>query len=191
MNKIFIILLLFLPLISIGQKTYRINKALWQYSKPIDYKIRVDNFSSLITLGDSIIYANTESEIVESKILFSLAKDDSINMNVILADYQNNSNILKYTLGGYVTKFVEFLEYNYAKVGSDANITTKEITIDNQKFFVIESKFYHKEKYYTYWNVMYITELSDKEFSVSAIYDNEVDKKKIEESILKSKFTIK
>ena len=68
-------------------------------------------------------------------------------MNVIVADYKNNSNIRQYTLKGYIDKFVEFLQYNYDKLGSDATITTKEISmsyLDNLYTVVIE----HQQKNY-------------------------------------------
>ena len=179
--------------ISFGQRVYRVEKARWEYTKPANYKIRVDNFSSALKAGDSLIKKNNKSQTQshDDKILFSFAKSDSIDINIILADYKNNSNILKYTLKGYVDKLVEFMKSNYASLGSDAKITTREQLIDKVKFLVVETKIYHKEKNYTYWTQMYITELSEKEFSISAAFDNEKDRKAIEESILKSSFITK
>jgi len=193
MRKIIVLTLLLHSTISFGQRVYRVEKARWEYTKPANYKIRVDNFSSALKAGDSLIKKNNKSQTQshDDKILFSFAKSDSIDINIILADYKNNSNILKYTLKGYVDKLVEFMKSNYASLGSDAKITTREQLIDKVKFLVVETKIYHKEKNYTYWTQMYITELSEKEFSISAAFDNEKDRKAIEESILKSSFITK
>ncbi len=184
---------LFHSIISNGQKSYQIEKVLLLYTKPKNYKTRVDNFISAIKAGDSLILKNNklQNQSNDDNILFSFEKSDSSKINIILADYKNNSNIVKYTLKGYVDKLVEFMKLNYAKIGSDVIMKTREVFIDKIKFFVVESKIFHKDKNYTYWTSMYIAELSNKEFNISIIYDNEKDKKVIEESILKSRFITK
>lgn len=193
MRSVILITFFLQAALSFGQKTYTINKVIWSYTKPENYKIRVDNFSSAISTGDSVIKQNITSseQSNDEHILFAIAKSDSSDINVILADYKNNSNIKKFTMQGYITKLVEFLKYNYEKLGSEVSISTKEIFIDKIMFSVIETKIYHKENNYTYWTTMYIADLSTKEFSISATYDNEKDKKAIEESILRSKFVIR
>lgn len=193
MRTLILLALLSQTIFSFGQKTYKVNKAIWTYIKPENYKTRVDNFSSSINKGDSVIRQNiTLSEQPNDEhILFSIAKSDSSDINVVLADYKDSSNIKKFTMKGYITKLVEFLKYNYEKLGSDVNIKTKEILIDKIKFSVVETKIYHKENNYTYWTEMYIADLSGKEFSISVTYDNERDKKIIEQSILQSKFVIR
>ena len=193
MRTVILLTLLLQTILSFGQKTYKINKASWTYTIPANYKTRVDNFSTAINRGDSAIRENTiiSEQANDDHILLSIAKSDSSDINIILAAYQDNSNIKKFTMKGYITKFVEFMKYNYENQGSEADIKTKEILIDKIKFSVIESKIYHKEINYTYWTAMYIAELSNKEFSISVTYDNEKDKKAIEQSILKSKFVIR
>ncbi len=192
-RPIILLCILLTGFISFGQKNYNVNKAVWTFAKPENYKIRVDNFSSSMKKGDSIIKQNVtlSKQTNDDNILISVAKSDSSDINIILADYKNNSNIKKFTLKGYISKLVEFMKYNYKKMESDATIKTREIIIDKVKFSVIETKIYHKDKNFTYWTAMYITELSSKEFSISITYDNENDKKIIEQSILKSKFIIK
>lgn len=176
-----------------GQNNYTINKAIWTYTRPENYKIRVDNFSSTIKRGDSVLIQNTEhsSQNNDDNILISVAKSDSIDMNVIMADYKDNSSITNFTMKGYIAKLKEFLQDTYGKLGSDATINSKEISIDGIMFSIVETKIYHKEKNYTYWTEMFIAEISGKEFSISAAFDNNIDKMKIEESILKSKFVLK
>lgn len=193
MKLILFLSILLTAIISFGQKTYNINKAIWTFTKPESYKTRVDNFSSSIKRGDSIIKQNVtlSKQSNDDNILISLAKSDSSDINIIIADYKNNSNIKKFTLNGYISKLVEFLKYNYEKLGSDATIKTREVIIDKLKFSVVETKIYHKDKNFTYWTTMYITELSSKEFSISVTYDNDKDRKIIEQSILKSKFILR
>jgi len=185
--------LLLQGIISFGQKTYEINKSIWTYTTPANYKIRIDNFSSAINKGDSVIRQNTtlSEQSNDEHILLSIGKSDSSDINIILADYKDNSNIKKFTMKGYITQLVQFMKYNFEKLGSDVNITTKEIFIDKIKFSVVETRIYHKENNYAYWTAMYIADLSNKEFSISVTYDNEKDKKAIEQSILKSKFVIR
>ena len=175
-----------------GQKIYKISNTKWTFAKPDNYKTRIDNFSSSMKKGDSIIKQNVTlaKQNNDDIILVSVAKSDSSDINIIMADYKSNSNIKTFTMKGYILKLVEFLKYNYEKMGSNATISTKEVLIDKVRFSVIETKIYHKEKHFTYWTSMYITELSNKEFSISATYDNEKDKNIIGESILKSKFII-
>jgi hypothetical protein len=184
---------LFTSIISNGQKSYQIEKVLLLYTQPKNYKPRVDNFISAIKAGDSLAKKNSklQNQSNDDNILFSFEKSDSSKINIIFADYKNNSNIAKYTLKGYVDKLVEFMKLNYAKIGSDIIMKTREVFIDKIKFFVVESKIFHKDKNYTYWTSMYIAELSNKEFNISIVYDNEKDKKVIEESILKSRFITK
>ena len=193
MRTVFLLTFLFLTILSFGQKTYKINKAAWTYTTPANYKARVDNFSSAINKGDSLIRQNTTGteQSNDEYILLAAAKSDSSEINVIMADYKDNSNIKQFTMKGYITQLVEFMKYNYEKLGSDVNITTKEILIDKINFSVIETKIYHKKINYTYWTAMYIADLSNKEFSITVTYDNENDKKAIEQSILKSKFVIR
>jgi hypothetical protein len=185
-----ITLSLLLSFISFGQKTYRIDKVLWEYKKPATYKTRTDNFSSAMEAGDSLIKKNNnlQKQSNDDVILFSIAKNESKDLNIILGSYKGNSNIAKFTLKGYIEKLVEFMKYNYEQLKSDVQITTKEILINNVKFYVIENKIYHKEKNFTYWTRMYIAELSGKELNITATYNNENDRKTIEASIMSSKF---
>jgi len=193
MRTLIILTFLLQSVISIGQKNYQIEKVFWSYTKPQNYKIRVDNFSSAIRAGDSLINKNNklEKQASTDNILFAFSKNDSIDINIIMADYKSNSNIVKYTLKGYIDKLVDFMKSNFAKMGSDAKISTKEVFIDKIKFYVLESKIVHKEKNYTYWTEMYITELSKKELTIAVAYDNEKDKKILVESISRSRFTTK
>ena len=192
MRKLILGTFLLLTISSFGQKNYTINTAVWTYEIPENYKIRVDNFSASIKVGDSVIKENTiTSAQTTDSILLSAGKRDSSDINIILASYQGNSNIEKYTLEGYVIELVGFMKYNFQKSGTDALITTKSIKINNVPFSLIEYRIYHKDINYTYWTGMYIAELSNREFTITVTYDNEKDKHAIEQSILKSTFHIK
>lgn len=184
------IISLLLSTISFGQKGYQIEKIIWKYQKPTGYKTRIDNFSSIIKSGDSLVKRNNslQKQSNDDVILFAVAKSDSIDLNIVLGSYKNNSNIVKFTLKGYVEKLAEFLKSNYEQLKSEVQITTNETFIDKVHFFVIESKIHHQEKNFTYWTKMYIAEVSGKELNITVTYDNENDKKEIERSILTSKF---
>jgi hypothetical protein len=190
MRIILIILSLLFATVSFSQKNYKVGKALWTYVKPANYKVRIDNFSSIRKKGDSIVQKNNQLDKQQGGdvILFSVAKNDSLNLNIIQASYQSNSNIVNFTLSGYVDKLVEFFKSNYEKLEASVQITKKEIFIDKVKFYIVESKIYHKEKSFTYWSRMYIAELGGKEINITAVYDNENDRKTIEKSITTSKF---
>jgi hypothetical protein len=181
---------LLLSFMCFGQKTYTIGKVIWEYKKPSTYKTRIDNFSSAIEVGDSIIKKNNnlQKQSNDDVILFSVAKSETKDLNIILGNYKGNSNIVRFTLKGYVQKLVAFMKSNYEQLKSEAQITTQQIVISNVKFYVIENKIYHKEKNFTYWTRMYIAEVSGKELNITVTYDNENDKKIIETSIMSSKF---
>lgn len=182
--------MLTLSLSSFAQNTYKVGKVSWEFKKPATYKTRVDNFASTARKGDSVLKKNYDlgEQANDDVILFSFSKTDSGNLNIILGSYSGNSNIAKFTLKGYVQTLAEFMKANYDQLDSDAQITTKEIMINNVKFYVIENRIYHKKNNYTYWTRMYIAEVSGKELNITVTYDNEKDKKVIEASIMSSKF---
>jgi hypothetical protein len=179
-----------LSFISAGQNIYRIGNVFWEYDKPASYKTRIDNFSSSISAGDSAITKNNnlQKQSADDIILFSFAKQDSSDMNAVLASYQSNSNILKFGLKGYIDKLEEFIIYNYEQLKTDAHINRKETVINNMKFYIIESRVYNKDKDFTYWTKIYIAEISGKELNITITYDNENNRKLIEASIMSSKF---
>lgn len=189
------ITLLFLVLStgSFCQQTYRVANTLWQYTKPAGYKTRADNFYSTIQAGDSVIRKNNiiRDEAAGEVLLFALAKTDSAQLNVVTGSYQDNANIVRYTLRSYVAKVAEFLKYNYAQLKSEAEVTTRETIIDGVPFYVIESRIHHREHAFTYWSALYITDLDGKELNITATYDNEADQKAIESSIRNSRFVFR
>lgn len=190
MRTAFLAVSLLLSFISFGQKTYKIGNVYWEYRKPATYKTRIDNFSSAINTGDSVVKKNNnlQKQSNDDVILFSVAKNEAADLNIILGSYKGNSNIARFTLKGYVDKLVEFMKSNFEQLKSDAQVTTKETLINGVKFYVIENKIHHKEKNFTYWTRMYIAEVSGKELNITVTYDNENDRKAIDASILASKF---
>lgn len=190
MRTAFLAVSLLLSFISFEQKTYKIGNVYWEYRKPATYKTRIDNFSSAINTGDSVVKKNNnlQKQSNDDVILFSVAKNEAADLNIILGSYKGNSNIARFTLKGYVDKLVEFMKSNFEQLKSDAQVTTKETLINGVKFYVIENKIHHKEKNFTYWTRMYIAEVSGKELNITVTYDNENDRKAIDASILASKF---
>lgn len=193
MKKIVLILLLVNSFQSFGQKKYQIEKCTWTYTKPADYISRVDNFEK--ERKDGVEYIKSQQDSVttsyDDRILFSIATIDSTN--VILASYTNNDNIKNFTLKGYAEKVGKYLKEN-PKNDSPKIITTvkvSELAIDEIKFYIVSTTTNYTEQNYSYTSDFYIAEIQGKEFSIVAIYDNEIDKKKIKKSIVESTFELK
>ncbi|MFD1015472.1 hypothetical protein [Winogradskyella rapida] len=192
MKNIILILLLTLSLQSFGQNNYRIEKSIWSYTKPSEYITRVDNFEKDRKTGENYVKNQNDGTTVSThdKILVSIAKTDSVQMNVVLASYKDNGNIERFTLKGYAEKLGEYFKVN-PKNDNPKNIVTvkvNELIIDETTFYVISKTINYSEQNYSYTSDYYVTEIQGKEFSIAAVYDNETDKQKIEKSILESTF---
>lgn len=192
MKNILLTLFLIISLQTFAQKTYYIEKCIWNYTQPSEYIFKVDNFEKERKTGEDYIkkQENGTTLSTDDKILFSLAKTESSQVNVILASYKDNENIEKYTLKGYAEMLGEYFKAN-PKDNNSNNIITVEVSeliIDERKFFLISKKTELTEQNYSYTSNYFVAEIEGKEFSIVAIYDNEQDKKKIEKSILESTF---
>ncbi|MBR9847480.1 MAG: hypothetical protein GYB35_15865 [Algicola sp.] len=192
MKNILLILLLAFTFQSFGQNNYRIEKSIWNYTKPSEYISRVDNFEKDIKTGEDYVKKQNDGTTLstDDKILVSVAKSDSIQMNLVLASYKNNGNIERFTLKGYAEKLGEYFKVN-PKEDNPKNIVTvkvSQLTIDETKFYLISKTVNYTGQNYSYTSDYYVTEIQGKEFSIAAVYDNETDKQKIEKSILESTF---
>lgn len=193
MKNILLILLLAISFQSFGQNNYRIEKRIWSYTKPSEYISRVDNFEEEFKTGVEYIKNQEEDGVTVStddKILFSIAKTDSVQMNMVLASYKDNGNIERFTLKGYAKKLGEYFKVN-PKNDNPKNIVTVEVTeliIDQTTFYLIRKTINYTEQNYSYTSDYYVSEIQGKEFSIIAVYDNETDRQKIEKSILESTF---
>lgn len=192
MKNIFLILILAISLQSFGQSNYRIEKCIWNYTKPSGYISRVDNFEKTIKTGQDYIEKQNDgtTNSTDDKILFSIAKTDSLQINAVLASYKNNGNIERFSLKGYAEKLGEYLKVNPKNVDPKIIVSVKvsELEIDQKKFYLIRKTTNYTEQDYSYTSDYYVSEIEGKEFSIVAIYDNETDRKKIEKSILESTF---
>lgn len=177
---------------SYGQKSYRIEKLLWNYTQPSGYISRVDNFEEEIQAGQEYIESQKDESTYskDDKILFAVAKSDSAEINIVLASCNNNGNIEKFGLKGYAQQLGEYLRENPKNDDLKKTVTVKvsEVTIDRIKFYLISKTTNFIENDYSFTSDYYVTEIQGKEFSIATIYDNETDKKKIEKSILESTF---
>ncbi len=191
MKKTLLILLIIINYPTFGQNKYRIEKCVWNITKPADYITRIDNFEEIIKLGEEYVEEKEELELAnDSKTLFSIAKSDSSPINMMIASYQGNENIKNYTLKGYAKALGAYFKES-SKEDDPKNITTvkvSEVVIDKIKFYLISSTLTFTEKKYAYTSDYYVTEIQGKEFSIAVMYDNEIDKRKIEKSITESTF---
>ncbi|MGJ8731874.1 MAG: hypothetical protein ACSHW4_01980 [Cellulophaga sp.] len=193
MRNFLLILLLAISLQSFGQKNYRIKKCIWSITPPAAYSARVDNFEKIVKAGETYIKKQKNDSVTlstDDTVLFSLAKTDSVQMNIVLASYKNNESIEQYTLKGYAEILGEYLE-THPKDNSPkntVNVLVRELVIDKMKFYLIRKTTNYTVEKYSYTSDYYVAEIEGKEFSITAIYDNEFDKQKIEKAVLESTF---
>ena len=192
MKNILLILILAISFQSFGQNNYRIESQIWNFTKPAEYISRVDNFEKHIKTGQDYIKKQNDGTTLSTndKILFSIAKTDSLQMNIVLASYKDNGNIERFTLKGYAEKLGEYFKVN-PKDDNPKNIVTvavNELMIDETTFYLISKTTNYTEQNYSYTSDYYVSEIQGKEFSIAVVYDNETDKQKIEKSILESTF---
>lgn len=85
---------------------------------------------------------------------------------------------------------MEYLKTNPKDDNPEHYTTVKlsEVNIDNITFQVISKTVNLSEQNYIYTSVMYIAEIQGKEFSITCIYDNEIDEEKIKKAIKNSNF---
>ena len=161
----------------------------WTIQKPADFKSRIDNFSYSVENGNKFINKNFDlgKQSGSDTVLFAIGKNDSVDINIMLASYANNSNILKYSLRGYVYLLNDFFKEGYKKQGTAVELNIDSVKISGIKFYLIKNTI-HVSKNYAYSTCMYISGISNKEFSVTVTYDNDIDKKEIEDAMLNSKF---
>ncbi|MCP4054190.1 MAG: hypothetical protein GY739_14265 [Mesoflavibacter sp.] len=192
MKNILLILLLAICYQSYGQNSYRIEKCIWNYTKPAEYISRVDNFEKDIKTGEDYVKKQNDGTTLstDDKILFSIAKTDSLQMNIVLASYKDNGNIERFTLKGYAEKLGEYFKVNPKNDDPKIIVTVKvnEMLIDETKFYLIRKTINYTEQNYSYSSDYYVSEIQGKEFSIAVVYDNDADKLKIEKSILESTF---
>ena len=192
MKKILLILIIAISYQSFGQNSYRIENRIWNYTKPSEYISRVDNFEKDIKTGQEYVKKQNDGTTLSTtdKILFSISKTDSLQMNLVLASYKDNGNIERFTLKGYAETLGEYFKVN-PKEDNPKNIVTVEVNelmIGGIKFYLISKTTNYTEQNYYYTSDYYVSEIQGKEFSIAAIYDNATDKQKIEKSILESTF---
>ncbi|WP_072995965.1 hypothetical protein [Pseudozobellia thermophila] len=187
-----IIVLIFLLVISVSnaQKKYRVGETIWVYEKPTGFITRSDNFEKVIQTGEDYIEKTENRLSNDDVVLTSIAKSDSSDINMALASYKSNINIKKLSLKGYAYKLGEYFKRNPSEEYNELNLSVEvvEQTIDNKLFYVIEREVTLVENNYRYMSAYYVTEIDNKEFSIVMVCDNENDRRKIEKSILNSKF---
>ena len=141
MKNLVLILLLAISYQLLGQKNYRIEKCLWNYTQPTSYVSKVDNFENEIKTGQEYIKNQEDGTTFsnDDTILFSIAKSDTTQVNIALASYRNNGNIQRFTLKGYAEKLGEYFKVNPKNDNPKVlvSVEVSEITIDKKKFYLV------------------------------------------------------
>lgn len=192
MKNTCLILLLAFSLNAIGQKNYKIIETTWSYASPDGYIVRIDNFEQQIKTGQEYIKNKDDGNTIsnDDKILLSIAKTDSLQMNMLFVSHKNNENIKRFTAKGYAERLGDYFKENPKNDNPNVNVsvTVSPLSIDSVEFYLIRKKVDYKEKNITYASDYYFANIDNRELSIVAIYDNDSDKAIIEQSILESRF---
>lgn len=179
----------------IGQKKYAVKNTLWSFKNPVDYVIKTDNFEKERKVGEE--YLTREEGIVSSNddvILLAIEKKDS-SANAIVVSYKNNLTIKKYTLKGYANALKDILDNDckrqYQNEKDECSVVVEELVIDSINFVVVKQTVLFKEDDYVGTKYFYIAEIEDKEFMITVVNTNEVDRKNALNSVLNSTFKVK
>lgn len=176
MNKIFLFLILLISNITFAQKVYKIENISWRYEMPKNYFYQTDNFSQIISAGDKFLENDKTLNLnPDEDILFSIAKENDSNFNIIISTYLSDNNIKRFGLTEYISKLKEMFEEKYKELDTPINITTEKIEIDGKVFYKIKNIISNPQKKYT--TLMFIGQIANKELQISSIFDNEVDEK--------------
>jgi hypothetical protein len=196
MKKIIGIIIILIGFQSCAQKDlskkYQIEKTVWKYETPKEFKVKVDNFKEVIEVGNKYLEKDTVNNVTyDDVILLSLAKTLEKDMNMLMVSYKpNNDNIARFTLKGYAEKMKEFFENGPNK--NDSNIIEKviieELKIDNVLFYNVKKNSEYLKEKYSYTSEFIVTEIDNREFGFVIVTDNAEDRKKLMNSIIKSEF---
>ena len=173
-----------------SQKKIKIDKTTWTYTIPKGFEISNLGLENNIQRGENYIkkIPNHKSS-SDDVILLSLTKNDSSDINRVFASYTSNANIKKFTLDLYAKKLEQFFKKNIKNdtLKSKITVTLTQHHINDILFYCITKKTTINKKY-RFYSQFYVTEIDNKEFSIVAIFDNEIDKSLIINSILNSEF---
>ena len=195
MKKIIVLIILFTGLLSCAQKdlrkNYEIEKTIWKYEIPKDFKIKIDNFKEIVDLGNEYFKKDTINKVAnDDVVLLSIVKSLNKNMNMLSVSYRPNDNITQFTIKGYAEKMKELFENTPNK--NDPNIIEKviieKLNIDGKEFYNLKKiTEYIKEKY-TYTSEFIVTEIDKREFSFVLITDNLNIRAELMNSLINSEF---
>ena len=174
MKSTFSIILGFVFCSLFGQQTFQLDQSIWQYDVPLDFQLESKK-------NDSLNFSN-------SKQLISVYKNPSESVNKLLVTYGESENMKKLTTEIYVFSLVDLYKKAYNNTEFKAKVEMERKKISDRVFYLIRSTITHLESEYVYVSDYYISELNEKEFSVSITYDNDDDKFLLEQSFLNSRF---
>lgn len=175
--------------LSFGQKSYQIDKTFWIYEKPENYIYREDNFSEVISLGEKFIEENIENACQDSndgQLLLTIAKNEDSDLNILIASISENSNIVKFTMDGYIDLLSKTLIDGLEKDGTKVDFERDKSQIGSFDFQKLTFNIHYHVKEYK--SIMYIGEIDQKEVKFTIIVDNDLDEKLLEDSLIHSSF---
>ena len=191
-NKLLFVLFLFIATNTLAQKNYSIDHVSCKYKKPKHYTYRIDNFNldEKVQAGENLPDKNTSDVKAEKeeKILYSIVKSETSEINKITASCRQNVLIKNHTLKGYAEMLAASIKAGFDGLGPKQNLTMGEIEIDKNSFYLIEYHVLNDKKEFDYGVLIFCGGIAEKQLTIAASYDNAKDKKAIFNSITKSKF---
>lgn len=150
------------------------------------------NYAQTTYKLDSIDWIIQQPEIYQNYAtetnLFFLRKDSIQAVNTMEALFSENENMNALT----PEVFAYFLKDSFEKTFNNDFFTGETSVakqfIDQQKFYVISVSVGLKEEEYSFIYKYYFTEINHKLLSIIVSYDNDDDKKLIEDALFNSKF---
>lgn len=189
MNSIIKILFLLVSNLILAQKEYNIGNMSWTYEKPPTYLFKKDNFAEAAKKGKEIFEQKADSHYnlnPEDTVLFSIAKDENSDFNILVSNYLTDDNIKNFGFEGYTEELIKIFTNLYYYLKIETEVTKEKIEIDGQEFYIIKNTISLPDKNYKQY--LYVGKIGNKELQISTTFDDEIDEKLLLDSILNSKF---
>lgn len=170
MKKFFLLITAVIAANCFSQETYNLRGTKWQIEKPETY-LSDDN-----GLLDNPLF------------IFSVANESSLNS--MGAEYDENEDVLENVAPEvFVFLLKDGFEKQFNNNEFKAEVNEAKQYIDNQKFYLVRSYITQLESGKQFYYDYYFSEINERMLVVVIAYDNDEDKKLMENAFVNSKFT--
>lgn len=172
MRNIFTVLVLVLGSFSFGQEVYQLDSISWTFQKPDGFEYKDS--------GQDGFSAGYE--------LFAIERNDDLYFGSMEVTYSGDNNLKSLTPEVYVYVLQDGFEKAFNNEKFKAQVNVAKQYIDGRNFYLIRSFVTEIESEMNFYMDYYFTDVSDREFGITIIYNNDVDKAVLEQSFFNSKF---